>query len=87
MSIAAVQAFREKVNANPSLQAELGRIKSEQGWLELGKAHGFIFSADELKTVIEEVNSEADADLNDFELSMIAAGCNTPSWWPWNKDE
>ena len=71
MSIAAVQAFREKVSADADLQAEIKKMVIEQDWVELGKAHGFIFSVAELQSVIDEINV-ADADLSDFELSMIA---------------
>ena len=80
MSIAAVQAFRKKVSADPDLQAEIKKMVIEQDWVDLGKAHGFIFSVDELQSVIDEINSNADADLSDYELSMVVAGseCHFP---------
>ena len=55
------------------LRPKAGRLlRNGANLVELGKANGFNFSQEELQNVINELNS-ADADLSDFELSMISA--------------
>ena len=75
MELSPIEAFRAKINADANLQAQ---VRNGVNLVELGKANGFNFSQEELQNAINELNS-ADADLSDFELSMVAGGAGVPS--------
>ena len=68
-----IEAFRAKINADAGLQEQ---VKNGANLVELGKAHGFSFSQEELQVSINQLNSE-DADLSDFELSLMSGGGDT----------
>ena len=70
MQNSAIEAFRAKINLDANLQEQ---VKNGANLVELGKANGFNFSQEELQNALNELNS-ADADLNDFELSMMSGG-------------
>ena len=75
MELSQIEAFRAKINADANLQEQ---VKNGANLVELGKANGFNFSQEELQSTLNELDS-ADADLSDFELSMISAAGGGPS--------
>jgi predicted ribosomally synthesized peptide with nif11-like leader len=70
MEISPIEAFRARINADAGLQEQ---VRNGADLVALGKANGFNFSQEELQASIDQINSE-DADLNDFELSMMSGG-------------
>ncbi|MGQ0655180.1 MAG: Nif11-like leader peptide family natural product precursor [Betaproteobacteria bacterium] len=77
MSEQSLQSFREKLNGNAQLEADVrGCLTGPAGGLNidalaaLGQRHGFDFTADEVRTAMAAANDE----LSDFELEVVSAG-------------
>lgn len=71
MSQQSFAAFREAVNANPQI-GEACRAALVAGGpaavVEFGRKHGFAFSADDAKAVMDHT------ELSDYELELVAGG-------------
>lgn len=68
-----VLEFRRMVDSDPALQAEVTRHVGDGMWdstaiVEIGKAKGFDFTAQDLCDVMDE-----DDELSDLELELVAA--------------
>ena len=66
MSEEQLKAFLEKVKADTSLQEQLDAATDADAVVEIAKASGFVFSADDVKKAQEEVS--------DAELEAAAGG-------------
>jgi len=79
MSRDAVTGFLEKVAEHPQLQQKLAKAVAEQqdraenDIVELARAHGFHFTALELRRVLADT-----ADLSESELEAVAGGGVAP---------
>ena len=69
-----VSAFRAKVNDSEELQATI-RDQARAGTLNLvalGKEHGFDFTQDEVRELVEQL--EGEGELSEFELELVSGG-------------
>jgi predicted ribosomally synthesized peptide with nif11-like leader len=77
MSIEAVQAFREELNASEALQAAMKNAWSPEGTIDLetvarvGRENGFDVTASEIDAAFKE-----GGELSEAELELVAGGCH-----------
>ena len=68
-----VLKFRALMDSDRALQSAVNQHVGNGNWdaaaiVEIGRARGLAFSADDIRTVMEE-----DDELSDFELELVAA--------------
>ena len=78
MTIESANAFKQYVNHHPEIHEEVKAACLGNGDLpEIGSRHGFDFTDAEATKVMSEVNNSG--ELSDFELDMVAGGCDVGS--------
>lgn len=77
MSVEQVKKFYEQIQEEEDLQSEFEGPETEEALVEkavaLGSEHGFEFSAEDVKTVMEQARAEAE-ELDEAELEDVAGG-------------
>ena len=75
MTSTALIEFREKVNANTELQAEVltAFMAGGEGIVGVGKKYGYSFTKEEALSLL----ASGQGELNDFELELVSGG-NSP---------
>ena len=76
MSIESAKAFREYVQNNPHVEAEIRNTFLKEGSVDnsaIAKRYGYDFTVDEGNAAWAEV-AEAGGELSDFELEMVSGG-------------
>jgi predicted ribosomally synthesized peptide with nif11-like leader len=78
MSVEAVWEFRERLNSDQALQADLmaERRKGEVDLVALAQRHGIDMSKRDWQQAARE---KPDIELTEFELALVSGGSGTPN--------
>jgi predicted ribosomally synthesized peptide with nif11-like leader len=70
--------YHEFIQNNPKLQEQLGATESKENFIEtavqLGKENGYIFTAEEVDSFMNQKSHGVNAELSDLELEAVAGG-------------
>ena len=86
MSVEQLKKFYQQVSEDEDLQSEFEGLETMEDVMEktvaLGAEHGFEFSAEDVKTVMEQASTQAE-ELDEAELDDVAGGAG--GWQITNK--
>lgn len=71
MSVEQAKAFIEKLDNDKAFRSRVAKAESDEARLELAKAAGFDFTAEDLAAAIDEFSSE---ELSEEDLEAVAGG-------------
>ena len=78
MSRQAVLDLRTLINEHPEIQRvampHMAPLLDRHFMIELGKAHGLLFTDDDIRQEFDQVMASPDRELSDFELELVAGG-------------